>query len=195
MCLMRSYSFGVSNGLNSLPSDVLDLFTGIDNKKINYVSEIVTSALNGNISKDGNFNIEGYSYKIGHYKSLSYFKRCSKELHFEEHEDDKPLPYGTTTIGRVSLNSASKLKTAYDDILDGYELKEAIQTLYKMRPTLAIEERVDIIEVIRGSLKHIPTSIQALKRVCSEFELLGEQIELILKSGRNFEELLASVNA
>ena len=43
--------------------------------------------------------------------------------------------------------------------------------------------------VLRQALKGIPESIQALKMMSEEYEVVGEKIFIVLSSGYSFEEL------
>lgn len=196
MSLLRSYSFGHVFGVTELPKEVLNLFIGLSanpEKKIEYASEIISAGLQGNIDFNHEFNLDAYEAAIRKNLKLGKESKRKKEvfLDFTDNNDDwdETQYAGGIKADVASVRAVQKMEDAYDKIILEDELKYAVETIKSLQPMLLVEAKMDFIHTMGQALKGIPESIKLLQSVCEEFEVVSEQVRIILGSGYTFEEI------
>lgn len=196
MSLLKSYSFGHVFGVTELPNEVLNLFIGLSSnpeKKIEYASEIISAGLQGNIDFKHEFNLEAYEAAIRKNLKLGRESRRKKEvfLDFTDNNDDwdDTVVSGGIKADVASTRTVQKMEDAYDKLLLEDELKYAVETIKSLQPMLLVEAKIDFMCTMKQALKGIPESVKLLQNVCNEFEVVAEQIKIILSSGYTFEEI------
>lgn len=196
MSLIKSYSFGHICGVTELPTNVLNLFVGLSynpEKKIEYASEIISAGLQGNIDFGHEFNIDAYESAIRKNQRLSKESKRKKEvfLDFSDSNDDwdETQAAGGIKVDVASTQAVNKMEDAYEQLLLEDELKYAVDTIKSLQPMLLVEAKMDFLYTMKQALKGIPESIALLKDVCKDFEVVAEQVKVILSSGYTFEEI------
>lgn len=195
---MRSFSFGHFCNVNELPSEVLSLFGDlVDNpsKQIEYSSEIISSGLLGKINLNESFNIDAYESAIRKNLRLGNSRKRKKEIYLDctdSNDDwDATSMSGGIKADVATVRAVDKMKDAYEELLADDELKYAIDTIKDLQSVLLAETKMDIFYLMKQALKGIPESVKALTSLCNDYEVVGEQIKIILSSGYSFEEMLA----
>lgn len=198
MSLLRSYSFGQMNGVNELPEEILRLFTDlveIPEKQIEFASEIISAAMQGNIDLEHEFNIDAYESAIRKNIRLGKEAKRKKEI-FLDYTDNSDSWEETAQAGGIkadvaTLQAVNKMEDAYEQIMLEDELQYAVETIKSLQPMLLIEARIDFLHTMKQALKGIPESVKILQSVCNEYEVLAEQVRTVLSSGYTFEEIFA----
>lgn len=198
MSLLRSYSFGQMNGVDELPEEILRLFTDlveIPEKQIEFASEIISAAMQGNIDLEHEFNIDAYESAIRKNIRLGKEAKRKKEV-FLDYTDSSDSWEETAQAGGIkadvaTLQAVNKMEDAYEQIMLEDELQYAVETIKSLQPTLLIEARIDFLHTMKQALKGIPESVKILQNVCNEYEVLAEQVRTVLSSGYTFEEIFA----
>lgn len=198
MSLLRSYSFGQMNGVDELPEEILCLFTDlveIPEKQIEFASEIISAAMQGNIDLEHEFNIDAYESAIRKNIRLGKEAKRKKEV-FLDYTDSSDSWEETAQAGGIkadvaTLQAVNKMEDAYEQIMLEDELQYAVETIKSLQPMLLIEARIDFLHTMKQALKGIPESVKILQNVCNEYEVLAEQVCTVLSSGYIFEEIFA----
>ena len=196
MSLMKSFSFGSIYGVTELPTEVLNLFLGLvenPEKKIEYASEIISAGLQGRIDFESEFNIEAYESAIRKNIMLGKENKRKKEsfLDFSDSGDDWEEVSRNGGIKANTLSDAEQMEDAFEKLIMEDELKYAVATIKSLQPILLTEAKLDFIHTMKQALKGIPESVKLLKEVCKEYEVLAEQVEIVLSSGRDFNTIFA----
>lgn len=198
MSLLRSYSFCQMNGVDELPEEILRLFTDlveIPEKQIEFASEIISAAMQGNIDLEHEFNIDAYESAIRKNIRLGKEAKRKKEV-FLDYTDSSDSWEETAQAGGIkadvaTLQAVNKMEDAYEQIMLEDELQYAVETIKSLQPMLLIEARIDFLHTMKQALKGIPESVKILQNVCNEYEVLAEQVRTVLSSGYTFEEIFA----
>lgn len=194
MSLLRSYSFGVFHGVNELPEEVLNLFSGVDaTKEIEFAGEIISAGLQGNIRFDQTFNIDAYQAAIRKNQRLNLEHSRKKQvfLDFSDNSDDweSTAMSGGIKADVATVKAVNQMEDAYEQLILGEDLKYAIETIKSLQPTLLVDAQIDFLHTMKQALRGIPESVSLLKKVCEEYEVLAEQVHTVLSAGLSFEEM------
>ena len=203
--MMLSLSFSpiveseVSDGVLNLFKVLVDEPT----KVINYSSEIIEAGLKGRIALNSEFNIDAYmnaiesntrlrkhndGKKVRSFNSVGQRNDDSSTYYTEVFEEDIAKLYNTDVVS----SSLNKVVDAYEQLLNEDELKFAIESINMLQEDFILEEKVDLLGLVKSALGGIPSSIKHLKELCEEHTILGENIKIVLESGREFNELFFS---
>ena len=141
MSLLKSYSFGSMYGVTELPTEVLNLFTGLvynPEKKIEFASEIISAGLQGRIDFESEFNIEAYEAAIHKNLKLGKESKRKKEmfLDFSDNSDDweETVRSGGIKADSISASAVDKMEDAFEELLMEDELKYAVDTIKSLQP-------------------------------------------------------------
>ena len=199
MSLLRSYSFGFYHGVTSIPDGVLSLFDVLvenPEERSEYPSEIISAGLQGRINLNKDFNLKAYEAKIKHNEKLGKEGRKKREVYmsYTDNNDDwdEVNSSGGVKSDLVSAHAAQNMRDAYEELIMQDSLGYAIETIESLRNELIIHENVDIITLMKQALKSIPRSVKLLRRICEDYEVVAEQVEVILNSGFDLDELFVS---
>lgn len=198
MCL-RSFSFGAYMGVNGLPVEVLALFNDLADcpeKKIEFASEIIQAALQGNIALNGAFNIDAYETAIRRNNFLIKIGEKKKKLRLDggSFDDDcSETVYAgcvkTEYLSSDYMSSITEVKDAFEDLLDESELNYAVSMMKKINNKVAAIYGVDLIHAIRQAIKGFPQSIEAVKNLCLSCKPISDLVEIVLSSDKEFDDL------
>lgn len=195
--MLQSYSFGTFNGYNELPDEILGLFLGLSRtpeKHIEFASEIISAGLQGRINFDKEFNLDAYETAIRKNTFLGQEKRKKREvfLDFQASSDDfdETSREGGLVAERFTP-TVLQLQDAYEQVLLDDELEYAVSTIKELDSMLQVQEDVNILKAIEMALKGIPSAVDVIKKVCDDYEVVAEQIKIVLSSGKTFNELFA----
>lgn len=197
--MLRSYSYGTFCGHNELPDEILNLFTDLvenPEKKIEFASEIISNGLQGRINFNSDFNIDAYEATIRKNNRLTKESKKKKEVFLDMNDSsddfDEVASKGGIKVNRF-MPASLQLQDAFEQVLLDDELQYAISTIKELDDMLQVEENVFILKVIRQAIRGIPDSVKILRRICDEYEVVAEQIKVILSSGKSFDELFGTV--
>lgn len=193
---LKSFSFGVYKGYSEIPASVWGLFKEMGNdptKSVPYVDEILNAGLDGRIATNVPFYIEAYCKAIETNTRMADYARVRKVVNTVDddinHADDLRCPYGTISLSQVSL--VAKMEDSFEKLADSEELRYAVSQIRSLNEKFILEYSVNIIETLRYAVRGIPSAIDNLRRLCSEFSDVAEYVQVILSSGRDFEEVFA----
>lgn len=194
MGLLKSYSFGTHWGVDEIPEKVLGLFAESveEGKKISRTSEIIYAGIQGGIDLDGYFNLEAYERAIEKNENLSAYAKRKKEMYIDfdcsSDEFDTVCKQGGIQADKINIK---KVRDEYEEFMDADELVRAVARVKSLNNDFVIVEEVDIIEALCLALKGIPQAVKELKRICSFYPTISEDIKVILGSGKEVEEVFA----
>lgn len=194
---LRSYSFGTVLGHNELPVEVIELFLDLSSnpeKKIEYASEIVFAGLQKRIRCDGTFVLDAYEKTIRKNEKLGKENRRKRECSIDysrDTEDESKRDGSLASVEYVSSHVAEKIADAYEQLIFEDELRYAVNTIKELQPVLLVSAKIDILHTIKQALLGLPDSVELLQKVCSQYDVVAEQIKVILGSGYQFQTLFA----
>lgn len=173
-----AYNTKVSDEVWCLFSSMADT----PSKSVPYVDEILNASFKGKIALNRTFNLEGYCYTVRENLKMKAGQKAQKELFLFESDSDEEYE-GSSRNGGVSTNRFDKLEDGFNELEDDDELLSAIQSIKNIREDFLLDEGVDLVKLLKSATEFLPQAIEELKKVCEEFELIGEQIQIIIKSG------------
>lgn len=194
---MRNYSFGIYNGFNELPTEVLNLFVGLadnPNQQVEFSCEIVEAGLAGKIDFSKPFNIVAYENAIRKNNSLTANTKRKKEVSidfFSNSEDDNVNTYDVISEDTASNQLASKVKDAYAEIFEDDELNFAISTIVGLNDDMMAVEEVDLIRCLKDAVLGVEKAVATIKRISNSYPVLAESIQTVLASGQEVNVLFA----
>lgn len=194
---MRNYSFGIYNGFNELPIEVLNLFVGLadnPNQQVEFSCEIVEAGLAGKIDFSKPFNIVAYENAIRKNNSLTANTKRKKEVSidfFSSSEDDNVNTYDVISEDTASNQLASKVKDAYAEIFEDDELNFAISTIVGLNDDMMAVEEVDLIRCLKDAVLGVEKAVATIKRISNSYPVLAESIQTVLASGQEVNVLFA----
>lgn len=194
---MNNYSYGIHNGYNELPVEVLNLFVGLNDnpsQQIEFSCEIVEAGLAGKIDFDKQFNLAAYENAIRRNNNLAMFNKRKKEVSidfFSDQNEDSQNTYDSISEDTASSQLAKKVHDAYEEILDSEELLFAVESIKGLNDDIMAVEEVDLIRCMRDAILGIDKAVETVKRISSMYPLLAENIQVVLKSGKEFDVLFA----
>ena len=201
LSLLRSCSYGTAYGKDGITEDVLNLFIDLahnPSKQIEFASEIVDAGMSGRIRLDGSFNIDAYEAGIRKtnrlYANSQRKKQVSADMSGAGLDDLEFSETGVLTSDYVNAHLSEEMTDAYDELLDNYELEYAIDTLKMLREDMIRKAGVDILYTIKQALSGATDARKVLRDVCERFELVAEQIKVVLGSGRSFYECFGDID-
>ena len=194
---MRNYSFGIYNGFNELPTEVLNLFVGLadnPNQQVEFSCEIVEAGLAGKIDFSKPFNIVAYENAIRKNNSLTANTKRKKEVSidfFSNSEDDNVNTYDVISEDTASNQLASKVKDAYAEIFEDDELNFAISTIVGLNDDMMADEEIDLIRCLKDAVLGVEKAVATIKRISNSYPVLAESIQTVLASGQEVNVLFA----
>lgn len=194
---MRNYSFGIYNGFNELPTEVLNLFVGLadnPNQQVEFSCEIVEAGLAGKIDFSKPFNIVAYENAIRKNNSLTANTKRKKEVSidfFSNSEDDNVNTYDVISEDTASNQLASKVKDAYAEIFEDDELNFAISTIVGLNDDMMAVEEIDLIRCLKDAVLGVEKAVATIKRISNSYPVLAESIQTVLASGQEVNVLFA----
>lgn len=183
----------------TMPAEVLALFKQMavnPEKVVKNVDEIINNAFSGRIDFTRDFNLYGYDYIVGKKQKLSTYSDDTKRnkdcedrckcvyINFnapeEETSRDSSLIHESEVVSKATAFGG--LKDAFESIAEDSELAYAVNTIMELREDFLITDNVDIVVLIKQAVKGIPKAVKKLRSICEEYELVGEQVKVILTS-------------
>lgn len=152
-------------------------------KSVPYVDEIINAGIKGKIDFGRYFNLDGYCYTVEENLKMKAGQRAKKESFIFDGDltDDGGEAY--TKKGGVNSNRFEALEDGFNKLEDDDELLSAIRSIKNVREDFLLDEGVDLVKLLKSATEFLPQAITDLKKLCEDFELLGEQIQVVLKSG------------
>ncbi len=195
--VLRSFSFGIVDGVDELPVDVLKLFSPLvenPEKTIKYGSEIINNSLKGKINLNAPFNLDAYEATID--KNLRLAKSGERKrkvyLDFNDSDRDDPSRDGSgVSYDLATVHTLDLIQDAYEEFINDDELKYAVEAITELQPVLLVEENVDFLFTIRQALRGIPSSVKIVKDICEKYSVVAEQVKVVLSADKPFEEIFS----
>lgn len=181
----------------ALEDEVLRLFTDMMDKpsmNVQYTQEIIDAARQGRINLNENFNLEGYCYRISQNLKMKDSKHRAKETFYFEDDGLDDTQWGSNALQggvsmtEISANRFNALAQGFEMLEDSEEFLCAVNTIKALREDFLVSEGVDLVMLIKHAMEFFPQAISKLKSICEEFELVGEQVEIILSSGKDISD-------
>ena len=193
---MRNYSFGIYNGFNELPTEVLNLFVGLadnPNQQVEFSCEIVEAGLAGKIDFNKPFNLVAYENAIRKNNGLTANTKRKKEvsIDFFSSDDDNVNTYDVISEDTASNQLACKVKDAYAQIFEDDDLQFAISTIVGLNDDIMAVEEVDLIRCLKDAVLGIERAVSTIKRISDSYPVLAESIQTVLSSGQEVNVLFA----
>lgn len=193
---MRNYSFGIYNGFNELPTEVLNLFVGLadnPNQQVEFSCEIVEAGLAGKIDFNKPFNLVAYENAIRKNNGLTVNTKRKKEvsIDFFSSDDDSVNTYDVISEDTASNQLACKVKDAYAQIFEDDDLQFAISTIVGLNDDIMAVEEVDLIRCLKDAVLGIERAVSTIKRISDSYPVLAESIQTVLSSGQEVNVLFA----
>ena len=193
---MRNYSFGIYNGFNELPTEVLNLFVGLadnPNQQVEFSCEIVEAGLAGKIDFNKPFNLVAYENAIRKNNGLTANTKRKKEvsIDFFSSDDDSVNTYDVISEDTASNQLACKVKDAYAQIFEDDDLQFAISTIVGLNDDIMAVEEVDLIRCLKDAVLGIERAVSTIKRISDSYPVLAESIQTVLSSGQEVNVLFA----
>lgn len=164
----------------------------INRNSYEYSLDIIKSALQGNISFDctetnGKFPLREYTYGCKKNEKIARRAKVKKELFivdsFTEDENEK------IGFGDISERVLKDIDTLFDEMLDTESFEQSIEALLGIRNEYLVKEGVDIVELVKGSLKKVNNSVKTLSKFAKKDNRLKSILEGLLGTGHGDEVL------
>lgn len=195
---LRSLSFGTFMGVSELPIEVLNLFlplTESPSKKVEFATEIITAGLQGRINFGKEFNIDAYEATIRKNQHLlkEHEKKKKKYIDFSSADDfdDVASSGGIKADYFVPLDSVNEMIDAFDEVLLNEELEYAVSTIKSLNSDFKSDYGTDLIFALKRGVQGIPQAVDELKKICNDFPVVADLIQIILNSKKEVEVLFA----
>lgn len=195
---LRSFSFGTFMGVNEIPTEVLNLFlplTENPDKRVEFASEIITAGMQGRINFQKEFNLDAYEATIRKNQHLLKENKRKKEVYIDfsgsSDDFDDVVTSGGIKADYVQLDSIEEMKDAFEELLISEELKYAVDTIKSLNGEFISDYGTDLIFALKRAVQGIPQAVSEIKKICEDFTIVSELIEIILKSKQEVEVLFA----
>ena len=199
MGVLCSFSFGLYNGYDDLPSETLELFLGVletPEKQLRHASEIVTNSLKGRIDHTKEFDIDAYENTIDFNQYMKKEDKRKKES-FIDYTDNNSDWETTSYAGGIKVDAISAnidtVCDAYEELLAKNELTYAVETLKLNRNRWLVELGVDVVYAIQQALAGVKASSDLLRNACAKCEEVADCVKAILESGQPVGSLLSEI--
>lgn len=198
--VLKSCSFGVMNGLKEIPPEVFALLAEMKddpNNPVEYVEEVIMSAVRDEKYLQG-FNLKGFIRVVDARAKQKQWKKAMTELHINfsgEGEDTRSgssrQEFGCISADKVAYDAFRAMRDSVESSLEDSELKYAIETIQSLNEEFIVSYDVNLITLLRSASAGVVQAISKLREICQKFEVVAEQVEIILSSGVPVEECFA----
>lgn len=195
---LMSFGFGSYKGVDEIPENILSLFTSMldqPEKTVECTEEIITAGLEKRIDFSRVFNLDAYEYTIKNNTRMNVEKERSKKVFIDfasnESERESSLRNGGMTVDSVSASAIKDLSDAFEEVLDNSELQYAIDTIKSLNDDFIVDYGINLVSVIKKAVIGFPQAVAKLKELCDEFDVVSEQVQIILQSGKDVESCFA----
>lgn len=172
------------SGLNEVPEEQ-KLGKSRFSCEYSHTLEIVNAALSGSLSTSSesvkNFNLQAYEYTCKENDNISQIKSAEKLLYIVDDtgEDNERVGFGD--IQEKKLNPE---KDCFNDIFDSTDFSSNLELLLSLRDKYIMEQGLDIVNVLKSSLKGIPEAIEKMKYILSKDDYLKELVISLCEDGQ-----------
>lgn len=175
---MRFFKYQHKEESNEKMVAIWSLFSGLadmsEEKKVNlyydsnysHTLDIVKAAMKGSIALDeesvANFNLYAYEAKCKENDKNSRLKKAKDELFIVDVDGEDEITVG---YGDVSSYKLGAIENSFNEIMENETFESNIRELYGIREKYIIEMGIDIVKVLKGSLRGIQESINQIKEL------------------------------
>lgn len=166
---------------NCLEEGIQELFVDMvanPTKDVTCTAELINSAKNGKIYLDRPFNLFGYQYNTERNKKMNMEKKGQREKYIDTDKDFEKTKR-TNGVQDNAIRDMSQISLE-DEITDSAEVEYAIKSIVRVSDSFLVDEGIDLKVLLQRALSGVPNAVQTLKKVCEDFEILGEYIKLLL---------------
>lgn len=181
-------AFGYSQS-HMISEEVLGLFTDLYHQSLNghvkevkYAYDIVNAGMDGRINFNKPFNLQAYEYKIENNQKLSKYHKRKKESYLDESNNEEAGQNGGIQENKILKLSNSFDESEIDGLFEQSEVMTAINVLQAVQDDFLKSEGINLSFLLKRAMQGVPIAVEKLKSLCEEFELLGEQIKIVLSS-------------
>lgn len=148
-----------------------------------HTSEIVSSAMNGNLPKDvEEFDLRAYEIKCSSVDEIEMSKLRKKYLTIIDTvngDEEDPVGYGEISSNDMRLRS---IENAFAFLEDNDEFERCLLELYNLRSDYIVDKGVDPVELLKSSLKGIPEAVKSMSEIVSADKVLGSIVETLCEN-------------
>lgn len=163
----------------------------IERGSYEYSLDIVKAALNGRITLEGeegeNFPLREYTAGCKRNTRLTNRANTKKELFivdsFTEDENEK------IGFGDVSERVLKDIDTLFDTLVDDQTFEQCLVNLMGIRNEYIVKQGIDPVEIIRGSIKQMASSMKILSSLVKEDNRVSQIVDGLLGTGHGDEVL------
>lgn len=175
---------------------VWNLFESMSTEEIErgsyeYSLDIVKAALNGRIALEGeeseNFHLREYTAGCKRNTRLTNRANAKKELFiadsFTEDENEK------IGFGDVSERVLKDIDVLFDTLIDDETFEQCLINLMGIRNEYIVKRGIDLVEIIRGSIKQMAVSMKELSSLVKDDPRIGAIVDGLFGTGHGDEVL------
>lgn len=143
-----------------------------------HIPDIVHSAMNGNILSSGEFNLRAYEIACLITDEIESGKRRSKILTIKDDINSDDATESKVGYGEISINDRrlELIDEAFDIIENNEVFEEYMKDLLNLRKDYIVEGGLDILELIKSSLRGIPDAVKEISKITSDDDVLRDII-------------------
>lgn len=147
--------------------------------------EIVNAALSGALSTTSesirNFNLQAYEYACKENDNINQIKSADKLLFIVDDtgEDNERVGFGDIQERKLKPD-----KDCFSEVFDSAEFETNLLLLLDIRDKYIREKGVDVVGVLKSSLKGIPEAVKQMQNLVSDNNSLRELIVSLCESGQ-----------
>lgn len=156
------------------------------NWDFSHTSEIVNSAMNGNLSnKDGEFDLRAYEIKCAQTDEIELSGQRKKFLTVVDTvngSDEDSVGYGEISINDSRLRD---VEDAFELLDNSDEFEKCLKDLYNIRTGYIVDKGIDPVEMLLNSLKGVPEAVISIQTLVQEDLSLRGIVQALCENGNN----------
>lgn len=186
------YQYHGSHGrIWSLFSGLANLSRGeVLNKNKNWdyshTTEIISSAMSGNLSTDyaEGFDLRAYEIKCASTDTIEIEKSRKKYLTIVDkiNGSDDAVGYGEISENDLRLRVVNDAIELFED---NEEFESCLAQLFHIRESYIVERGVDPVEMLVSSLKGIPEAVSSIRDLVIEDSVFKHIVEVLCEYGKD----------
>lgn len=147
--------------------------------------EIVNAALSGALSTSSesvkNFNLQAYEYACKENDNISQIKSADKTLFIVDDtgEDNERVGFGDIQERKLAPEDG-----CFDEVFEDVDFETNLARLLELRDKYIRDKGVDLVNVLKSSLKGIPEAVNQMQKLLSGNSRLKELIVSLCENER-----------
>lgn len=145
--------------------------------------DIIKAAMSGNVSNES-FNLDAYETQCALNDKKDFYNKLDKVLYIVDTSTGTESEDLRVGYGEISANKLKSKEDPYEGIEDMEAFETNISILIGIRSTYLATKGIDIVELLRNSLKGIPEAVSTLRNlVQKDTSNISELLSSLLESG------------